>query len=206
MSYSFLILYHDNNNTAMAVMATRLQSLAFLALSCSSLVYGQKAGSHESHPSLTTQHCTTAGGCTTIRSSVVLDSGTHAITDVKSGASCLTSGGSLNTTICPNAQTCAKNCAIQGIQDYASYGVTTSGDALNLKMYLDGKSVSPRVYLLDESGKNYETMQLNGQEFTFDVDVSNLPCGMNGALYFSQMDADGGRSRLNPAGATYGVS
>ncbi len=41
--------------------------------------------------------------------------------------------------------------------------------------------------------------------FTFDVDVSDLPCGMNGALYLSAMEMDGGRSKLNPAGATYGT-
>ncbi|KAK4544537.1 hypothetical protein LTR36_004109 [Oleoguttula mirabilis] len=48
-------------------------------------------------------------------------------------------------------------------------------------------------------------MVLLNQEFSFTVDVSNLPCGMNGALYMAAMDASGGRSRLNPAGATYGT-
>jgi len=45
------------------------------------------------------------------------------------------------------------------------------------------------------------------KEFTFDVDVSNLPCGLNGALYFVEMDADGGLSKfpLNKAGAKYGT-
>jgi cellulose 1,4-beta-cellobiosidase len=49
--------------------------------------------------------------------------------------------------------------------------------------------------------------KLNGQEFSFDVDVSNLPCGLNGALYFVQMDADGGLSKYpgNKAGAKYGT-
>ena len=46
-----------------------------------------------------------------------------------------------------------------------------------------------------------------GQEFTFDVDVSNLPGGLNGALYFVSMDADGGMSKYptNKAGAKYGT-
>ena len=50
-------------------------------------------------------------------------------------------------------------------------------------------------------------LQLLGQEFTFDVDVSNLPCGLNGALYFSEMDADGGMAKYptNKAGAKYGT-
>ena len=44
------------------------------------------------------------------------------------------------------------------------------------------------------------------QEFTFDVDVSNLPCGLNGALYFSEMDADGGLSyETNECGAAFGT-
>ena len=45
------------------------------------------------------------------------------------------------------------------------------------------------------------------KEFTFDVDVSKLPCGINGALYFSQMSPDGGLSEFsgNKAGAKYGV-
>jgi cellulose 1,4-beta-cellobiosidase len=57
------------------------------------------------------------------------------------------------------------------------------------------------------SETEYEIFQLLGQEFTFDVDVSNLPCGLNGALYFVSMDADGGTSKYptNKAGAKYGT-
>jgi len=43
------------------------------------------------------------------------------------------------------------------------------------------------------------------REFTFDVDVSTLPCGMNGAVYFSEMPADGDSSSSNQAGAEYGT-
>lgn len=37
--------------------------------------------------------------------------------------------------------------------------------------------------------------------------LSQLPCGLNGAVYFSQMDADGGMARFptNKAGAKYGT-
>ena len=34
--------------------------------------------------------------------------------------------------------------------------------------------------------------KLKNREFTFDEDVDNLPCGLNGALYFVEMDFDGG--------------
>ena len=49
--------------------------------------------------------------------------------------------------------------------------------------------------------------KLLNKEFSFDVDVSRLPCGLNGALYFVQMDHDGGMSRFpsNKAGAKYGT-
>ncbi|KAJ3480676.1 hypothetical protein NLJ89_g12267 [Agrocybe chaxingu] len=57
------------------------------------------------------------------------------------------------------------------------------------------------------SEDRYEMVKLLNREFTFDVDVSNLPCGLNGALYFSEMEADGGLSRFssNKAGAKYGT-
>ncbi len=46
--------------------------------------------------------------------------------------------------------------------------------------------------LLDSSKSNYYMFKLLNKEFTFDVDVSNLPCGLNGALYFVEMEKDGG--------------
>ena len=62
-----------------------------------------------------------------------------------------------------------------------------------------------RVYLMESEDK-YRMFNLLNKEFTFTVDVSNLPCGLNGALYFSQMAADGGSGEFagNKAGAKYG--
>ena len=53
----------------------------------------------------------------------------------------------------------------------------------------------------------YQMFQLKNREFTFDVDVSSLPCGLNGALYFVEMEEDGGLSEYagNKAGAKYGT-
>ncbi|EKG18618.1 Glycoside hydrolase family 7 [Macrophomina phaseolina MS6] len=53
----------------------------------------------------------------------------------------------------------------------------------------------------------YAVHKLLNQEFTFDVDVSKLPCGLNGAVYFVSMDADGGKAKFpaNKAGAKYGT-
>ena len=54
---------------------------------------------------------------------------------------------------------------------------------------------------------NYQMFKLMNQEFSFDVDVSNLPCGLNGAVYLVQMDQDGGMSKFpnNKAGAKFGT-
>merc|ERR1719464_1420515 len=48
--------------------------------------------------------------------------------------------------------------------------------------------------------------QLKNREFAFDVDVSNLPCGLNGAVYFVEMEQRGDyNGGSNKAGAKYGT-
>lgn len=95
---------------------------------------------------------------------------------------------------------------MEGVSDYSSYGVTTEGSSLHMKhLRADGSVASPRLYLLAGSEDKYEMLQLTGKELTFDVDVSKLPCGMNGALYLSEMADDGGQSALNTGGAAYGT-
>jgi cellulase len=111
-----------------------------------------------------------------------------------------------NSTVCPDPATCAKNCLIEGITDYSARGVTTQNYSLTLThLSATGDELSPRVYLLAEGNEKYEMLQLTGNEFSFDVDVSKLPCGMNGALYLSEMEEAGGQSDLNPAGPAYGT-
>ncbi|CAI4217470.1 unnamed protein product [Parascedosporium putredinis] len=111
-----------------------------------------------------------------------------------------------NATVCPDVETCQENCIMEGVSDYEAYGIFTDGGALTLKhLREDGSVSSPRVYLLNEAEDEYEMIKLTGQEFTFDVDGSKLPCGMNGALYMSEMAADGGLSELNTGGAAYGT-
>lgn len=65
------------------------------------------------------------------------------------------------------------------------------------------QNASPRLYLLGDDG-NYEMLKLLGQELTFTVDLSTLPCGENGALYLGEMDKTGGRNPYNTGGASYG--
>merc|ERR1712166_562208 len=40
---------------------------------------------------------------------------------------------------------------------------------------------------------------------SFDVDVSNMPCGTNSAIYFSEMEKTGNAGETNKAGAAYGT-
>ncbi len=161
----------------------------------------------EVHPKLPTQFCTKAGGCVTRQTSLVTDAlarNVHAVGNL--AASCI--NPSLNATLCPDAATCAKNCQLEGV-DYTSMGVLTEGNAVTLRQYVfDGntyKSVSPRLYLVAEDDKNYQPLNLVNQELAFEVDVSKLVCGMNGALYLSEMDMSGSRGQFNPAGAQYGT-
>ncbi|KDQ59063.1 carbohydrate-binding module family 1 protein, partial [Jaapia argillacea MUCL 33604] len=136
----------------------------------------------ETHPPLTWQTCTTAGGCTTVSGSVTLDSNWRWLHSTTSYTNCYT----------------GINCALDGAAYASTYGITTSGNALTLA-FKTGTNVGSRVYLL-ASDTEYQIIHL-------DVDVSKLGCGLNGALYFSEMDADGGMARFpgNKAGAQYGT-
>ncbi|KAJ6533575.1 Exoglucanase 1 [Mycena capillaripes] len=172
----------------------------------------QLAGTNtpEVHPALTWQKCTGTGGtsCTTQSSSVVLDSNWRWLHDGVSGDTNCYTGNTWDTTFCPDGKTCAANCALDGADYSGTYGISTSGNALTLK-FVTGSNVGSRVYLMAPgSTTEYQTFNFENQEFRFDVDVSQLPCGLNGALYFSQMDADGGVAKsagTNKAGANFGT-
>ncbi|KAJ5113605.1 hypothetical protein N7456_002139 [Penicillium angulare] len=174
------------------------------------LVAAQQIGKiPETHPKLQTWKCTTLSGCQKQDTSVVLDALSHPLHEKgNSDISCGNWDTGLNATLCSTQESCAENCVLEGT-DYSAHGVQTKGDSLILHQYMktDGtiSSVSPRVYLLDETGKNYDMLRLLNQEISFDVDVSSLVCGMNGALYLAEMLESGGRGKLNPAGAQYGT-
>ncbi|KAF8180138.1 cellobiohydrolase I [Pholiota molesta] len=183
---------------------------ALVAFSLIAMACGQQVGTltAETHPALPWQSCTTAGGCTTQSSGkIVLDSNWRWLHSTTGATNCYT-GNSFDTTLCPDGATCAANCALDGADYTGTYGITASGNGVTLKFVTTSaqKNIGSRVYLM-ASDTSYQMFKLLNQEFTFDVDVSNLPCGLNGALYFSQMDADGGLSKFptNKAGAKYGT-
>jgi cellulase len=178
-----------------------------LASAILSIAAAQSLGNgREVHPKLTTWECTKRSGCKAQDTAIVLDASVHPIHQKNDTTkNCGDWGEAADPAVCPDEKTCAKNCVLEPISNYADYGVTTKGASLRMDFFGKNKFQSPRAYLLAKGEKNYEMLKLTGKEFTFDVDVSKLPCGMNGALYLSEMKEDGGRSKLNPGGASYGT-
>jgi cellulose 1,4-beta-cellobiosidase len=182
-----------------------IPSLVSLALLTS--VRAQRVGTQlaENHPKLTTQRCTKSG-CTTQSTSVVLDADWRWLHAATGYSNCFT-GNKWDASLCPDPKTCANNCAIEGADYKLTNGISTNGDALTLKFVASpDAAIGSRVYLLAEDTKYY-MFKLKNQEFVFDVDASNLPCELKGALYLTEMEEDGGISKYpsNKAGAKYGT-
>lgn len=182
------------------------RTASLLALSFYTVVHGQQVGTVEAevHPSIAWELCTSAGGCTTQAGQVVLDSNWRWIHSTSSDTNCF-EGNEWNATLCPDPVTCAFNCALDGADYSSTYGVTTSGNALAIN-FIDTTYVGARLFLMANTTEYYK-FQPKGQEFAFDVDVSQLPCGLDGAVYFAEMPADGGMAAYptNKAGAKYGT-
>ncbi|TLD31733.1 glycoside hydrolase family protein [Venturia nashicola] len=171
------------------------------------LTIAQQAGnqSTENAPKLSWQKCT-RGGCKTVRGELTADESARWLHNVNGTTSCKGVTG-WNSTFCPDPVTCAKNCALEGIANYSANGVTTNGSALSMRLKNPNGYGPPRLYLKPTGKNKYEHFHLLNKEFTFDVDMSRLPCGTNGALYFAEMDEDGGMAKYpgNKAGARYGT-
>ncbi|KAI6794004.1 putative 1,4-beta-D-glucan cellobiohydrolase [Hortaea werneckii] len=181
-------------------------STALSALAFGASVMGQQAGTStaEDPPLMPLSRCTDSG-CTEEDHSVTLDANWRWTHSVDGYTNCYT-GNTWDDSLCPDGETCAQNCAVDGADYSGTYGISAQDGALSLTLKT-GSNVGSRVYLLGEGGENYEMFDLRNKEFAFDVDVSSLPCGVNGALYFVEMDADGGLSEYenNKAGAKYGT-
>ncbi|OAA61071.1 glycoside hydrolase family 7 protein [Niveomyces insectorum RCEF 264] len=174
------------------------------------LVSGQQVGTQttETHPKMTWQKCTAPGSCTSVSGEVTIDANWRWLHDKGGYTNCYT-GNKWNETICKDATTCASNCALDGADYKATYGASTSGNGLTIGFVTKGSyatNIGSRFYLMASQSK-YQMFTLLGNEFTFDVDVSKLGCGLNGALYFVSMDEDGGMAKYptNKAGAKYGT-
>jgi len=187
---------------------TRLAAALPFLLALSAPVSPQQIGTQipEVHPKLTTQRCIAGRGCAEVQTTLVTDALARPLHEVGNpDVACSVT----NRTQCPDAEACSRNCALEGI-DYEAIGVKTEGGSLTLSLFKEAANgslltVSPRVYLLGADEQDYEMLQLVNQELTYDVDMSKAGCGVNGALYLSEMEPTGARSDVNRAGAAYGT-
>ncbi|KAK2057160.1 family 7 glycosyl hydrolase [Colletotrichum caudatum] len=183
-------------------------SILSISLLLCNLVSSQTPGKGtDNHPKIETFRCTVDNGCQKKTNYIVADSSQHAVKTL-SGVSCVNGDNPPNATACTTPEECASNCFIDGISDYEAVAVTTRGADIRMKIFNDsGAVIRPRVYLLEESKERYEMISLTGSEFTFDVDMTKLPCGLNAALYLSEMPSDGGKSSssLNKLGPAWGT-
>ena len=104
--------------------------------------------------------------------------------------------------LCPDEATCSKQCVIEGAdKEYTgTYGVTTKADKISLQFVTEGPyttNVGSRLYMMDNDDTNYKMFHMKHREFTFTVDDADIDCGLNGAMYFVQMDNDGGKSKYS---------
>jgi len=129
----------------------------------------------ETHPKLSWQQCASGGSCSTVNGQVTVDANWRWLHD-SSGTNCYT-GNEFDSSLCKDPDSCAKACCIDGADYSGTYGASTSGNALTLKFVTQGpysKNIGSRLYLMKDEN-TYQGFKLLGNEFTFDVDVSNLP-------------------------------
>ena len=107
-----------------------------------------------------------------------------------------------------NCQTLEVDCELEGVtpEDWvAPYGVSTRGAMAQLNYVTEGPystNIGSRVYVTN--GASYEGFNMIGKEIEFTVDVSQIPCGLNGAMYFVEMPLNNPYN--NALDATYGVN
>jgi len=110
--------------------------------------------------------------------------------------------------ICPNPDVCYQNCLIEGVElaEYKNiYGITLQNNGITLKYVTVGQygiNVGSRLYLLDSTGQSYYGINPLNKELSFDVDVSKLGCGLNGAVYTVELPLNG---VTDEAGPSYGI-
>jgi cellulose 1,4-beta-cellobiosidase len=185
-----------------------------VAFSVYSVANGQAPGTltKENHPKLDYEVCG-ATGCTKHTTGMVIDSNWRWTHIAGSTTNCFT-GNLWDAKLCPDEATCSKQCVIEGAdKEYTgTYGVTTKADKISLQFVTEGPyttNVGSRLYMMDNDDTNYKMFHMKNREFTFTVDDADIDCGLNGALYFVQMDKDGGKSKYSKyndmAGAKYGT-
>lgn len=188
----------------MKLYSALVASAAFLGLTLA-----QQVGTSdpETHPSLPMETCS-ASGCTAEATKVTVDANWRWTHKVGTSTNCYT-GNKWDESICKDPKECAANCALEGAKYKETYGIEASGKSITLGFVTKhqyGTNIGSRIYMMEDDA-NYKMFKLLNQEFSFEVDASKLACGLNGALYFVEMEKDGGMKSFpsNKAGAKYGT-
>lgn len=177
-----------------------------------SLVAAQHVGKQkvEEHLPMSHEYCSeSVGGCLREDTNIVLDQNWRWVHNVNGYTNCFDNDKWI-PSFCPDPLTCSQNCALDGVdqQTWAgTYGVNSFGTGIQQKFIEPGGNVGTRVYLMEDED-TYKIFHMKNKEFSFEVELSTLPCGINAALYFVEMEADGGLASsggLNTAGAKYGT-
>ena len=178
-------------------------------------VHSQQAGhfENEEKPTIALKECTNSGGCTTTNAKVTLDSNWRWVHETSGYKNCYTGNKWTSDKCSPSSDPgqCAQNCALEGVSAdkyLNTYGVEQVNNGVKINFVTEhqyGTNVGARLYIMENDDK-YKMFYLKNREFAIDIDVSNLFCGMNGAMYFVEMDAYGGKGlNNNQAGAKYGT-
>jgi len=195
-------------------MNLKLALSALLVTCVSRLANAQSAGNFETegNPTITLKECTNDGGCISTTAKVTLDANWRYI-HVNGGYENCYEGNEWTGDFCSSGdpELCAKNCALEQVSSDKyenTYGIEQLDNGFRMNFVTEdeyGTNVGGRVYVLDGDDK-YKMWHLKNREFSIDIDVSEVQCGMNGALYFVEMDELGGKNLGdNQAGAKYGT-
>ena len=114
----------------------------------------------ETHPALQWSKCTSGGSCTSVSGSVTVDANWR-WTHQTSGTTNCYDGNTWDTSYCNDGVSCATKCCVDGSDYSGTYGITTSGNSLNLKFVTKGPystNIGSRTYLM-ESDTKYQSKQ-----------------------------------------------
>jgi len=146
-----------------------------------------------------------SSGCVTEATKVTLDANWRWYYHPDNFQNCFDNGYT-----CTNDADCA-DCVLTGLRagEYDRYGISTTNGALTMS-FADNPAgnIGARMYLLNEAGTEYRKIDhtdVTMQEISMDVEIDSLGCGLNGAVYYSEMLMDGGAARDGNQGAAYGT-
>jgi len=158
----------------------------------------------ESKPDFSVMDCSGNGQCSAHGSTgIVFDANWRWAHD-SSSQNCYS--GDAWASICSDPVACAQKCCLDGVDYAGDSGVKGVSGGVQLGFVTQtayGKSVGSRLYVTE--GEKYMQFNMLDREIAFDVDVSALECGMNGAVYFVEMSPDGELGGDNKAGAMRGT-